>query len=72
MEKSTQTQPTSFSLALLFFGIPMLLFAVTQRIVLPFLDASGVFPLVNFIVLMIPLILIFFGALIEYRREGNL
>ena len=71
MENSNKTQPMSISLALLFFGIPMLLMAITQRIVLPFLDASGVSPLVNFFVLMIPLVLIFFGALIGYRREGN-
>jgi len=72
MEKSNKTQPMSISLALLFFGIPMLLMAITQRIVLPFLDASGVSLLVNFFVLMIPLVLIFFGALIGYRREGYL
>jgi membrane protease YdiL (CAAX protease family) len=72
MKKTTQIQPMPITLALLFFGIPMLLMAITQRIVLPFLDASGVSPLVNFFVLMIPLVLIFFGALIGYRREGHL
>jgi glycine/D-amino acid oxidase-like deaminating enzyme len=72
MNNTNQIKPMSISLALLFFGIPMLLMAITQRIVLPFLDASGASPLVNFFVLMIPLVLIFFGALIGYRREGNL
>ena len=72
MENSTQTQPMPFTLALLFFGIPMLLFLAIQRVVIPFLDASGVSPLVNFYVLMIPHVLFFFGALIGYRREGHL
>ncbi|HKJ37461.1 MAG TPA: CPBP family intramembrane glutamic endopeptidase [Anaerolineales bacterium] len=72
MEKSTQTQPMPFTLSLLFFGIPMLLFLAIQRVVIPFLDASGVSPLVNFYILMLPHVLFFFGALIGYRREGHL
>lgn len=71
MEKSNQTQPMSFPLALLFFGVPMLVFLAIQRVVIPFLDASGVSPLVNFFVLMIPHVLFFFGALMAYRIEGN-
>ena len=71
MGKNSQTQPMIFSLALLFFGIPVLLFLAIQRVVIPFLDASGVSPLVNFFVLMIPHVLFFFGALIAYRMEGN-
>jgi len=71
METSNKTRPMSFALALLFFGIPMLLFLTIQRVVCPFLDAAGVSPLVNFFVLITPHILFFFGALVAYRMEGN-
>ena len=72
MNNTNQIKPMSISLALLFFGVPLLLFAVIQRIVMPFLDASGISPLANFFVMMLPHILFFFGALIAYRMEGNL
>jgi len=72
METSNKIQPMSFALALLFFGIPMLLFLVVQRVVCPYLDTLGVPPLVNFFVLMTPHILFFFSALVAYRMEGNL
>jgi len=67
----TQIQPMPLLLALFFFGIPMLLTLVIQRIIMPFLDVSGVSLLVNFFVLMIPHVLFFFGALIGYHKEGN-
>ena len=72
MEESTKIRPMPISIALLFFGLPLLLVAVLQRIVMPFLDAKGVSLLANFFVLMIPHVLFFFGALIAYRMEGNL
>jgi membrane protease YdiL (CAAX protease family) len=71
MKNTPPIKPMPISIALLFFGIPLLLFAVIQRIVLPFLDAKGVSLLANFFVLMIPHVLFFFGALIAYRMEGN-
>jgi len=72
MEKTHPIKPMPISIALLYFGVPLLLFAVIQRIAMPFLDASGISPLANFFVMMLPHILFFFGALIAYRMEGNL
>jgi len=71
LNTSSSIRPIRLPVTLLFFGIPMLLFLAIQRVVIPFLDASGVSPMVNFFVLMIPHILFFFGALIAYRMEGN-
>ena len=68
---SPAIQPMPLSMALLFFGIPMLLFVFVQRVAAPYLDSFGVPPLANFFVLMSPHILFFFGALIAYRMEGN-
>ena len=71
MKKTSSIKPMPLSLAIVFFGVPLLLFVVIQRIVVPFLDASGISPLCNFYVMMIPHILFFLGALLAYRMEGN-
>jgi len=71
LNTSSSIRPMRLPVALLFFGIPVLLFAFVQRVAAPYLDSLGVPLLVNYFVIMTPHILFFFGALIAYRMEGN-
>jgi membrane protease YdiL (CAAX protease family) len=61
----------SLPLSLVLFGLPALSILLLQQVVVPRLDASGVPPLVNFLVLALPLFLMLVAALGAYRLEGN-
>ena len=71
LNTSSSIRPMRLPEALLFFGIPVFLFAFAYRVAAPYLDSLGVPLLVNYFVIMTPHILFFFGALIAYRMEGN-
>lgn len=64
-------RPMPLRLALLFFGVPSLVFLATMRWVVPRLDAAGALPIVGFAVLALPHVLLFVGALVACRLEGH-
>ena len=71
MKAAPSIRPMFLSQSVLLFAVPSLLFLAIQRAIIPYLDEAGVSLLVNFLVLGIPHLLFFFGALLAYRMEGN-
>jgi membrane protease YdiL (CAAX protease family) len=57
--------------ATVYFGVPCLLFLLLQRLVAPAMATGGVPHPVTFLVLAVPLVLMFLGAFIGYRLEGR-
>jgi hypothetical protein len=64
-------RPMSLKVSLVLFGAPALLILVVQQLVVPYLDERGTLPLVSFLLLVFPLVLLFVAALVAYRAEGN-
>lgn len=64
-------KPIKFIYSFLIFGGGALLFLLTERFILPNLGELGINKVVLFIVMAIPHIIFFTGALMAYRLEGN-
>lgn len=64
-------KPISIKLSIAIFGTGALLFLLVQRVIIPILADAGVPLSVNFLILGVPHVLFFFGALYGYKKEGN-
>ena len=60
-----------FQNSLIIFGVAGLLFLFNERFVLPFLGDYGLNKALIFLVMAIPHILFFIGAMVGYKLEGN-
>lgn len=70
MDTKCTLRPIPFWKSLLVFGSGTLLFLLVERWLLPFLAGLGIHKGLLFLVMALPHVLFFFGALLAYRREG--
>jgi membrane protease YdiL (CAAX protease family) len=68
---SRPLKPMPLPLALLYFGIPALIFVLCVYILIPFFMSQGMTEFISYsLALMIPLIVLFVASLIALQREG--
>ena len=72
MNEKVPIKPMPFWMALLFFGIPMLIATLGIYVCIPWLDKLGVPLFINFFLFTAgPMMLMFLAAFVAYRLEGN-
>lgn len=69
--RTKEIKPIRLATSIVIFGGAALLFLLIERIILPYLNNLGTSKAIMFLVIAVPHMLFFFGALIAYRFEGN-
>ncbi len=65
-------QPMTFTISLLFFGLPALVIFIGFHVVMPTLIKGGFAPFYAYFVgLGVPLVFMFIASLVAYQKEGN-